>query len=106
MRHCRLLRCQLPLFLDFVSSAIGEVISSHCVQTTRSTALGSALLAGSAIGFAGWNVAKPETLKDVNTKGSRTFKPNMSEKDRAKGYAGWKKAVATSSGWDIFSEED
>lgn len=73
---------------------------------TRSTALGSALLAGSAIGFAGWDVANPETLKEVNTKGSTTFSPKLKEDDREKGFKGWKKAIQASAGWDVAVEED
>jgi glycerol kinase len=66
----------------------------------RSTALGSALLAGSAIGLFGWDLTKPETLAEVNTKGSREFKPTLDEKDRAKRWAGWQKAVERSKGWE------
>jgi glycerol kinase len=72
----------------------------------RSTALGSALLAGSAIGFAGWDISHPETLKDVNTKGSTTFSPKLSEDEREKGWTKWKKAVEKCRGWDVPVEED
>lgn len=34
-------------------------------EMRESTALGSALLAGSAVGFAGWDIDRPETLNKV-----------------------------------------
>jgi glycerol kinase len=43
------------------------------LRPSRSTALGSALLAGSAIGLFGWDINKPETLAEVNTKGHTDF---------------------------------
>jgi glycerol kinase len=67
---------------------------------TRSTALGSALLAGSAIGLFGWDITKPETLAEVNVKGSYEFRPSLDEKERQKKWAGWKRAVERSKGWD------
>ncbi|KAF8310266.1 glycerol kinase [Clavulina sp. PMI_390] len=69
-------------------------------EMRESTALGSALLAGSAIRFAGWDVSKPETLKDVNTKGSTSFKPKIDEATREKGWKAWKRAVEKSCGWE------
>jgi len=62
----------------------------------ESTALGSAIMAGHAIGFHGWDVAKPESLDAVNTAGLDEFKPTNSEQDRAKRYAGWNRAVLRS----------
>lgn len=72
----------------------------------RSTALGSALLAGSAIGLFGWDVSKPETLSKVNTKGSMTFKPKTSEEEREVGWKKWQRAVEKSKGWEDVTEED
>lgn len=66
----------------------------------ESTALGSALLAGSAIRLFGWDISKPATLTEVNTKGSRTFNPHMPEEDREKGWTAWLRAVERSKGWD------
>ncbi|KAG0699900.1 hypothetical protein DFH29DRAFT_808338 [Suillus ampliporus] len=66
----------------------------------ESTALGSALLAGSAIRLFGWDISNPATLTEVNTKGSRTFNPRMPEEDRDKGWTAWLRAIERSKGWD------
>ena len=66
----------------------------------RSTALGSALLAGSAIRLFGWDISKPETLSEVNTRGNKTFNPNMTVAEREKRWQGWQKAVERSRGWE------
>ncbi|EIN09624.1 glycerol kinase [Punctularia strigosozonata HHB-11173 SS5] len=75
-------------------------------EMRESTALGSALLAGSAIRFNGWDVTKPETLAEVNTKGNKTFAPSMKEEERAKRWAGWQKAVERSKGWEEGQDAD
>ena len=62
----------------------------------ESTALGSAIMAGHAIGFHDWDVTKPESLDAVNTAGLDEFKPVNSDEDRAKRYAGWNRAVLRS----------
>jgi glycerol kinase len=72
----------------------------------RSTALGSALLAASAIKLFGWDITKPETLEEVNTKGSRIFKPSMEESDREKRWQGWQRAVSRSKGWEEGVDND
>lgn len=69
-------------------------------EMRESTALGSAILAGSAINLFGWDVSKPETLKEVNTKGSREFAPSLAEDQRERKWRGWKRAVERSKGWD------
>jgi len=66
----------------------------------ESTALGSALLAGSAIRLFGWDISKPETLAEVNTQGTTSFNPNMPEDEREKRWKGWQKAVERSKGWE------
>ncbi len=66
----------------------------------RSTALGSALLAGSAIRLHGWDISKPETLAEVNTKGNLEFAPSMPEDAREKRWQGWKRAIQRSLGWE------
>jgi len=75
-------------------------------EMRESTALGSALLAGSAIGLFGWDLRHPETLSKVNTRGSTTFKPTLSEEERERGWKGWKRAVERSKGWEVFAAED
>lgn len=69
-------------------------------EMRESTALGSALLAGSAVRLFGWDISKPETLAEVNTKGTREFKPGMPEATREKKWRGWKRAVERSLAWD------
>ena len=66
----------------------------------RSTALGSALLAGAAIGLFGWDFSRPESLAEVNTKGSRTFTPRTSSIQRDKTWTAWQRAVERSKGWE------
>jgi glycerol kinase len=68
-------------------------------EMRESTALGSALLAGAAVGFAGWDLSKPETLKEVNTAGVRTFKPVASQEEGDQRWKAWEKAVERSRGW-------
>ncbi|KAI0316013.1 glycerol kinase [Amylostereum chailletii] len=69
-------------------------------EMRESTALGSALLAGSAINLYGWDITKPETLSEVNTAGSNTFKPRTTEKERSTRWRGWQRAVERSRGWE------
>ena len=71
----------------------------------RSTALGSAILAGSAIKLFGWDIEKPETLSKVNTRGSRTFESRFTENVREEKWVGWKRAVERSRNWDVSPEE-
>ncbi|KAI0272316.1 glycerol kinase [Gloeopeniophorella convolvens] len=74
-------------------------------EMRESTALGSALLAGSAIGLWGWDITDPETLKEVNTAGSKHFEPRTTEKDREGAWRGWQRAVERSRGWIETAEE-
>ncbi|PCH44100.1 glycerol kinase [Wolfiporia cocos MD-104 SS10] len=69
-------------------------------EMRESTALGSALLAGSAIRLFGWDISKPETLAEVNTKGTREFTPTITEELREKKWIGWKRAVERSLAWE------
>ena len=48
----------------------------------ESTALGAALLAGSALKLFGWDLEKPETLDSVNEFGVRTFRPSIGHEER------------------------
>ncbi|KAJ7289235.1 glycerol kinase [Mycena rebaudengoi] len=74
-------------------------------EMRESTALGSALLAGSAIKLFGWDLTKPETLAEVNTKGSREFTPELEEGARKKGWEGWQRAVERSKAWEAGVDE-
>ena len=67
---------------------------------TRSTALGSAICAGAAIKLFGWDLSKPETLAEVNTKGNREFTSRLSEVNRAARWKDWQRAVERSIGWE------
>ncbi|KAF5316430.1 hypothetical protein D9619_006329 [Psilocybe cf. subviscida] len=69
-------------------------------EMRESTALGAALCAGAAIKAFGWDLSVPETLKDVNTKGSREFLPGTDEPDRAARWKNWQRAVERSRGWE------
>jgi glycerol kinase len=68
-------------------------------EMRESTALGSALLAGAAIGLFGWDIARPETLAQVNTARSTYFAPRLGEEERSEAWRGWQRAVERSRGW-------
>ena len=65
----------------------------------ESTALGSALLAGAAIGLFGWDIARPDTLAQVNTARSTYFAPRLGEEERSEAWRGWQRAVERWCGW-------
>lgn len=72
----------------------------------ESTALGAALVAGSALRIFGWNISDPSTLTKVNTAGKQIFASTIDQKERSKGYALWNKAVKMCSGWNVAEEEE
>lgn len=72
----------------------------------ESTALGSALLAGHALGLFGWDLTRPETLSKVNTADVHTFEPELPEKERLKKIRGWEKAVSRARAWYTVEDED
>lgn len=72
----------------------------------ESTALGSALLAGHALGLFGWDLSRPETLSKVNTADVYTFEPELPEKERLKKIRGWEKAVTRARAWHSIEDED
>ncbi len=74
-------------------------------EMRESTALGSALLAGAAIGLFGWDLARPETLARVNTARSTHFLPRLGEEERSEAWRGWLRAVERSRGWIETVEE-
>ena len=67
------------------------VLRPRCVETT---AMGAAYLAGLAVGY--W-----KDLDEIRQNWSvdRKFQPEISETERSKRQAGWKKAVACCTGW-------
>lgn len=72
----------------------------------ESTALGSALLAGAALGLFGWDLTKPETLSEVNTANVDIFEPEITEKKRQKMVRGWNRAVSRAKSWHTAESED
>lgn len=48
----------------------------------ESTALGAALLAGSALKLFGWDLENPDSLDSVNEFGVRTFHPSIGQEER------------------------
>lgn len=71
----------------------------------ESTALGSALLAGHALGLFGWDINDPSTLKNVNTADSQLFEPSISAAKRAKMRRGWERAVSRARAWHEGDDE-
>ncbi|KAG6890080.1 hypothetical protein C0995_012029 [Termitomyces sp. Mi166 len=67
-------------------------------EMRESTALGSALLAGAAIKLHGWDLTKPETLAEVNTKGTREFVPQLTQEEQLRRWEGWQRAVERAKG--------
>jgi glycerol kinase len=72
----------------------------------ESTALGSAILAGAALGLFGWDLTKPETLAEVNTANVDIFEPEITEKKRLKMIRGWERAVTRAKAWHTAESED
>jgi glycerol kinase len=94
-----------PKMRECVSSTQHPSSDFLTYNLDRSTALGSAILAGSAIRLFGWDITKPETLSAVNTQGSYEFKPSLSENERQKKWEGWQRAVERSKGWESGVDE-
>ncbi|KAL1407183.1 Glycerol kinase [Vanrija albida] len=65
----------------------------------ESTALGSAICAGVALKRFGWDLARPETLREVNVAGRETFRPQNDDADRAARWRGWERAVERAMHW-------
>ncbi|MBF0229446.1 MAG: glycerol kinase GlpK [Desulfamplus sp.] len=80
------------LLMQFQSDILNVPVIRPKVAET--TALGAAYAAGLAVGF--W--ASSDALK-ANWSIHTTWRPDMNEKKRAKGYAGWKKAVEKTLNW-------
>ena len=57
-------------------------------EMRESTALVSALLAGAAIGLFGWDIARLETLAQVDTVRSTYFAPRLGEDERGEAWLG------------------
>ncbi|KAF5355295.1 hypothetical protein D9758_006102 [Tetrapyrgos nigripes] len=70
-------------------------------EMRESTALGSALLAGNAIGLFGWDLTKPETIAEVNGRGVKVFSPTLDASAREKKWTKWQSAVQRCRGWEV-----
>lgn len=79
--------------LQFQADMLGVPVRRPVVRET--TALGAAYLAGLAVGY--W-----DGLEDVSRNWAldREFSPQMAETERARLYAGWRKAVTRSLDWE------
>jgi glycerol kinase len=80
------------LLMQMQADILGKSVIRPAVRET--TALGSAYMAGLAVGF--W-----DNLEDLrqNWQVERTYEPTWDDAARAEGYAGWRKAVERSRGW-------
>ncbi|KDE06233.1 hypothetical protein MVLG_03392 [Microbotryum lychnidis-dioicae p1A1 Lamole] len=65
----------------------------------ESTALGAALLAGSALNLFGWDLEDPSTLRKVNEFGMDIFMPSIDAQEREWKFAGWNRAVNRAMAW-------
>lgn len=81
------------LLMQFQADILGVPVQRPRVAET--TALGAAYLAGLAVGF--WSDAR-EVAEQWAI--DRTFEPQMSVDQRESLYAGWKRAVERSLGWE------
>jgi glycerol kinase len=79
--------------MQFQSDILGVPVVIQ--ETTETTALGAAYLAGLAVGF--WN---DQEQIAANYKVRRKFIPRMSSKQRESLYRKWKMAVERSRGWE------
>ncbi|KAK0189082.1 glycerol kinase [Armillaria mellea] len=87
---------------DLAMSILADLGGFSVIRPTmrESTALGSALLAGSAVNLFGWDIRKPETLSEVNRTGTREFRPEMDGAERERRWGLWQRAVERCRGWD------
>jgi glycerol kinase len=69
----------LPLLSRSLAPAFAFAFS---LTTLRSTALGAALLAGSALKLFDWDLTDPDSLDSVNEFGVKTFNPTISKEER------------------------
>lgn len=84
--------CANNLLMQFQA----DILNTHVErpEVIETTALGAAYLAGLAVGY--WQ--KEELIQQWNR--DRLFEPSMSLNIREEKYAGWKKAVERSRGWE------
>jgi len=85
--------CNSDLTMQTQTDLISIPVKRPAMRET--TALGAAIAAGLAVGV--WESI--DELKAVNTEGSTTFKPAISQEDAEQRFARWEKAVEMSKGW-------
>ena len=80
------------LLMQLQADILGKSVIRPTVRET--TALGSAYMAGLAVGY--W-----EGVEDLrhHWQVERQFQPGWDQTQRARGYAGWKRAVGRAKGW-------
>jgi glycerol kinase len=80
------------LLMQFQSDILNEAVERPKVVET--TAFGAACLAGLAVGF--WQRDNIKAAWQLDER----FEPSMENEERNKRYAGWKKAVERTMGWE------
>jgi glycerol kinase len=65
-----------------------EVVLPEMRKSTAPAALGSALLAASAVGLFGWDITRPETFVDIKTARSTPFEPRTTPEKRSRAWRG------------------
>ncbi len=85
--------CNSDLTMQTQADLISIPVKRPAMRET--TALGAAIAAGLAVGV--WESI--EELKKVNTEGSTSFSPKISQEDSEKRFAQWERAVQMSKGW-------
>ncbi|MBM4384203.1 MAG: glycerol kinase GlpK [Deltaproteobacteria bacterium] len=86
--------CQNDWLMQFQADVLGVPVRRPPVLEV--TALGAAALAGLAVGF--WR--DRSALEAATGTGARIFEPRMGRDQRESLYAGWKRAVERSRGWE------
>ncbi len=79
--------------MQFQADILGVPVVAQ--ETTETTALGAAYLAGLAVGF--WN---DQTQLTRNARIKKRYHPRMTSRQRESLYRGWKKAVERAKGWE------
>ena len=87
--------CRNDFLMQFQADLLGVPVRRPPVLEV--TALGAAALAGMAVGY--WS--DRNQLGDATGRGATVFEPAMGEDQRRALYAGWKRAVERSMGWQV-----
>ena len=86
-------RCRVEVLADMGGFEVAPP------EMRESTAQGSALFAGAAIGLFRWDLTRSETLAHANMARSMHFLPQMGDEERSEAWRGWLRAVDRSRGW-------